>query len=94
MQCQAVFNAHSAGVNAVACLPTSQGEGLVLTAGKDHTAQLWQVLPQAKGAWACRMLAKYTGHSDAVEGLAANPSGDRLATCGWDGALLLWRTGG
>ena len=36
MQCQATFHAHSDGVNAVVCLPSSQGQGLIMTAGKDH----------------------------------------------------------
>ena len=95
MQCQATFQAHADGVNAVTFLPSSQGQGLILTAGKDHLMKLWQASPPSapKGSWACRLVAQYVGHSDAVEGLAVNPSGDRVASCGWDGALLLWRTG-
>ena len=96
MQCEATFQAHADGVNVVASLPSSQGEGLVLTAGKDNLVKLWQTTPSARGtggSWACRLLAQYAAHTDAVEGLAISPSGDRVASCGWDGALLLWRTG-
>ncbi len=93
MQCQATFHAHADGVNAVACLPAGQGQGLVLSAGKDHHVRLWQATQEDSGSWACHVVAQCVGHADAVEGMALSPSGDRLATCGWDGALLLWRTG-
>jgi len=41
----------------------------------------------------CTLLASFSGHTDAVEGLALSPDGQQAATCGWDGALLVWRTG-
>jgi WD40 repeat protein len=39
------------------------------------------------------LIASYSGHTDAVDAVAASPDGRVLATGGWDGALLLWRTG-
>ena len=93
MQCQTTFHAHADGVNAVACLPAGQGEGLILTAGKDHLVKLWQSSSGPKDSWSCRLVAQYAAHADAVESIALSPSGDRMASCGWDGALLLWRAG-
>jgi len=83
MQCQATIHAHSNGVNAVACLPSGQGQGLIMTAGTDHQVKLWQASSTASGkpgsalSWACHLVAQYTAHTDAVEGLAVNPAGDR-----------------
>jgi len=79
MQCQATFQAHTDGVSAVASLPSSQGDGLVLTAGKDNLVKLWQTTPSARGmsgSWACHLIAQYAAHTDAVEGLAISPSGE------------------
>lgn len=75
MKCQATFHAHSDGVNAVACLPSRQGQGLIMTAGKDHQVRLWQAIPGGSGpgeggAWACHLVAQYAAHTDAVEGIA------------------------
>lgn len=87
--------AHTGGVNSLALLPSSQGQGLMVSAGKDQRVCLWKVAPAGgkKGAWSCRLLAQYQGHGDAVEGVAVNPAGTRMVSCGWDGSLLLWRTG-
>lgn len=95
--CVASFAAHDGGVNDLAPVPPPAssdgrgGSGMLLSAGKDRTLCLWRLLPGA-GAGATA-LARYVGHSDAVECVAAAPSGDRCCSGGWDGQLLLWRTG-
>ncbi len=48
----------------------------------------------ASTATGARLVATYRGHADCVEGVAAAPSGRRFASCGWDGKVMLWETGG
>lgn len=97
------------GVNSLALLqtpPGANGKSLLLTSGKDHVVKLWQLSQRDKNApggkkgqgstsqgWEGKLIAQYSGHADSVEGFTVNPAGDRLATCGWDGSLMLWRTG-
>lgn len=93
---------HSGPVSDVVCLPSSQGR-LCVTTSKDRTAKLWTVSIKGGGsggedsprvASGLSPVAQYIGHADSVEGAAASPSGNRLCTAGWDGQLLIWRTGG
>ena len=109
ISCHSSFLAHEeGGVNALAILPTVAGGtngSLLLTAGKDHTVKLWQLTQKevatgakkpsdsASGGLDGKLVAEYKGHTDSVESFAVNPAGDRLVSCGWDGALILWRTG-
>lgn len=48
----------------------------------------------ASTATGARLVATYRGHADCVEGVAAAPSGRRFASCGWDGKVMVWETGG
>jgi WD40 repeat protein len=36
----------------------------------------------------------YKGHKEAVQSVAVSPGADMCCSGGWDGQLLLWRTGG
>jgi WD40 repeat protein len=36
----------------------------------------------------------YKGHKEAVQSVALSPGADMCCSGGWDGQLLLWRTGG
>jgi WD40 repeat protein len=36
----------------------------------------------------------YKGHKEAVQAVAVSPAADMCCSGGWDGQLLLWRTGG
>lgn len=45
----------------------------------------------SSGAVQC--VAEYRGHTEAVQAVAANPAGSLCCSGGWDGQLLLWRTG-
>ncbi len=87
---------HKQGINAVSCLPTSQG-GLALSAGKDHTIRLWSApamqATSSGDAQAPTCLAVYKGHKDAVEDVAASPSGSAFCSGAWDGNVHIWRTG-
>ena len=89
--------AHSKGINAVAILPTAQGP-LALSAAKDHTVRLWsapamQATSPAEAQQAASCLAVYKGHTDAVEDVAASPSGNAFCSGAWDGNVHIWRTG-
>lgn len=42
---------------------------------------------------AAQLTATFKGHTDCVEALAVSPSGQLLASAGWDGQLLIWRAG-
>ena len=88
--------AHKQGINAVSCLPSSQG-ALALSAGKDHSIRLWAA-PALKATSSGAVqpptcLAVYKGHTDAVEDVAASPSGSAFCSGAWDGNVHIWRTG-
>lgn len=94
-QCIASFAAHSGPVTAVAAVPHTH-ESLLVTGGKDHMVRLWQVAEEqatASSSSSTSLVAVYAGHKDAVEAVAVSPSGDRLCSTGWDGAVYLWQTG-
>ncbi len=60
-------------VNAIAFAPTTQGSGLLASAGKDHFIRLWDRLTgESAGRW--------NAHDRAVFGLAFSPDGKTLAT--------------
>lgn len=40
-----------------------------------------------------QLVAEYSGHKEAVQAVAAHPAGSWCCSGGWDGQLLLWRTG-
>ncbi|GAX79465.1 hypothetical protein CEUSTIGMA_g6906.t1 [Chlamydomonas eustigma] len=94
LKCESAVPAHADGVNALVSLPSSQGGQLLMSAGKDHRVALWRVT-SATEVESCSvdLLAQFVGHSDAAEGVAVSPSGTKAVSCGWDGALLVWRTG-
>ena len=89
--------AHSKGINAVTILPSAQGS-LALSAAKDHTICLWSApamhaLASEEAQQPASCLAVYKGHTDAVEDVAASPSGNAFCSGAWDGKLHVWRTG-
>ena len=89
--------AHSKGINAVTILPSAQGP-LALSAAKDHTIRLWSApamhaLASEEAQQPARCLAVYKGHTDAVEDVAASPSGNAFCSGAWDGIVHVWRTG-
>lgn len=42
---------------------------------------------------AVRCVAEYVGHTEGVQAVAAHPAGSWCCSGGWDGQLLLWKTG-
>ena len=98
------FTAHAGGVNSCAPLTNSSSSSssttdLLLTSGKDHMVRLWQ-LPSSSttDTFAAVQggpvnIAVAQGHKDAVQAVAASPSGQLCCSAGWDGKLLLWDTG-
>ena len=89
--------AHSKGINAVSILPSGQGN-LALSAAKDHTVRLWsapalQATSSGEAQEGAVCLAVYKGHTDAVEDVAASPSGGAFCSGAWDGNVHVWRTG-
>lgn len=87
----------------------SNTHSLLLSAGKDHKLRLWQLQAAAAsqqngvsskkagsssgGNAAVQCVAEYEGHQEAVQSVAASPAGSLCCSGGWDGQLLLWRTG-
>jgi len=87
------FAAHKGPIkSAVAILGETKQ---LLTAGTDCTARVWQWTGSAAkvGAAAPELLAVMKGHKASVEAAAARPDGQRCVTAGWDGQVLLWRSG-
>ena len=78
---------------------------LVLSAGKDHMVRLWRVVPgsvapdldgsgsRVVAEASSTLVASYSGHVDSVEGLALSPNREQCCSCGWDGAVFIWRSG-
>src|SRR5262249_59232524 len=73
------------------CRPISfRGAGtLPAPAGFDKTAKLWAVPPD--GTLTARQT--FSGHTDAVHGLAFSPDGTLLATASYDGRVGLFTVG-
>ncbi|KAL0040515.1 hypothetical protein WJX77_009487 [Trebouxia sp. C0004] len=88
--------AHKQGINAVSCLPSSQG-ALALSAGKDHSIRLWAApalnTTSSGAVQPPTCLAVYKGHTDSVEDVAASPSGSAFCSGAWDGNVHIWQTG-
>jgi WD40 repeat protein len=98
-----------AAVPAAATSKQHQQHSLLLSAGKDHKLKLWDIAPataavqQQNGAstkgsnsssnGSVRCVAECVGHKEAVQAVAAHPSGSWCCSGGWDGQLLLWKTG-
>ncbi|KAJ4458853.1 putative Ribosome biogenesis protein YTM1 [Paratrimastix pyriformis] len=59
----------------------------VVTASKDHTLALWQL---SRGTKAFTKQATLMGHTDSVQCCALSPDQQRLASGGWDNAVMLW----
>mmetsp|Transcript_18238 Transcript_18238/g.51079 ORF Transcript_18238/g.51079 Transcript_18238/m.51079 type:complete len:442 (-) Transcript_18238:221-1546(-) len=89
VSCTSSFFAHAGGVTALARAKAGKSSVLLFSAGKDGMVRLWQ--NESKG-WT-ELLATFEGHTESVEGVAVSPDGERLATCGWDKAIKLWRAG-
>ncbi|GFH11744.1 ribosome biogenesis protein WDR12 homolog, partial [Haematococcus lacustris] len=97
-RCTHSWTAHPSGVNTVASaalqLPgRKQAVQLVASGGKDHAVCLWQVDHASDPSPTHHLLASCRGHTDSVECVALSPDTQNLASCGWDGALLVWRAG-
>ncbi|KAJ9514404.1 hypothetical protein QJQ45_012375 [Haematococcus lacustris] len=97
-RCTHSWTAHPGGVNTVASaalqLPgRKQAVQLVASGGKDHAVCLWQVDHASDPSPTHHLLASCRGHTDSVECVALSPDTRHLASCGWDGALLVWRAG-
>lgn len=89
--------AHSKGINAVSILPSAQGP-MALSAGKDHSIRLWstpalEATESGDSQQGASCVAVYKGHTDAVEDVAASPSGSAFCSGAWDGHVHIWRTG-
>jgi WD40 repeat protein len=48
---------------------------------------------QSSSSGGVRCVAQYAGHKEGVQAVAAHPSGSWCCSGGWDGQLLLWKTG-
>lgn len=85
--------AHGHAVLQVCFAPAEGGSAswLLLSAGADHVARLWRLLPGAGGA-ALRIncVARLAAHADAVCG-AAWSSASRFVTASLDGSVRLWQ---
>lgn len=77
-----VIRAHSDWVNALAW--NSDGTQIA-TASRDKTAKVFDV------ASAGKRLITFSGHSEAVRGVAFHPGGQEVISCGDHGLLLRWK---
>ena len=80
---QAVLRTHTGAVSSAAFSPDG---ALVVTAGADGTAQIWDVDSAARHGPPLR-------HGAAVAAVAFSPNGRRVVTAGADGKALLWDVG-
>jgi hypothetical protein len=61
----------------------STPDGRLVTANADGTASVLTT--------ELEIVMSLTGHDDWVRQVAASPNGEVVATCGWDGRVMLWR---
>ncbi|HEX6345261.1 hypothetical protein [Umezawaea sp.] len=77
--------AHGANLDSVA---VSSDDRLLVTAGHDRTARLWDLADRGHPV----EVGTLTGHADTVNGVAVQPGGRVVATASWDGTAALWDT--
>jgi len=79
-----LIGAHSDWVNALAW--NAQGTRIA-TASRDKTAKVFDTKAAGK------RLITFSGHGEAVRGVAFHPGGEEVISCGDDGLLLRWKIG-
>lgn len=86
------FAAHKGAVKAAAVVPEA---GQLITGGDDCCARVWSYAYSDTTADVSvpELQAVLTGHTAAVQAVAASPDGDRCVTAGWDGQIFLFRCG-
>ncbi|KAK9785343.1 hypothetical protein WJX73_002312 [Symbiochloris irregularis] len=92
---------HSGSITALQAIPGPAS--LLLSAGKDHVARVSHV-PQLRNTASSKTVQTsasevevkgvFRGHTDAVECLAAAPSGASFCSGSWDACINLWQTQG
>jgi WD40 repeat protein len=81
---RAVLRGHTGAITAVNFSPTGD---LVVTAGQDRTARLWDTRTGA-------LLAELAEHTRPLTGAAFSPDGQRVVTTGEDNIARIWDVGG
>ncbi len=71
---------HGPGVTGLAFSPDGK---YLATAGRDHTARVWDVATR-------RAVLTYYGHETALSGVAFSPDGGQVASAGLDRAVHIW----
>ena len=79
-----VLTAHSDWINA---LDWNADGSRLATAGRDKTAKVFDLSAGGK------RLITFSGHTEAVRGVAFHPNADEVISCGDDGLLLRWKIG-
>ncbi|CAN0272971.1 unnamed protein product, partial [Phaeothamnion confervicola] len=82
-ECAAVLHGHEGDVKAVRWHPI---ERLLFSASYDDTVRVWA---EDEDDWYC--IDTLRRHTSTVWSLAVEPAGERLATAGADGNLIVWK---
>eukprot|EP00730_Choanoeca_flexa_P019806 TRINITY_DN9683_c0_g1_i1.p1 TRINITY_DN9683_c0_g1~~TRINITY_DN9683_c0_g1_i1.p1 ORF type:complete len:442 (+),score=54.15 TRINITY_DN9683_c0_g1_i1:1197-2522(+) len=85
-ECTAVYSGHTRSVKAVVSVPSSSDEHDIASTSMDETVRIWQRSRESPRV----LIGKR--HNGTVESVAAQPTGNMIATGGWDHLIHLWST--
>eukprot|EP00045_Choanoeca_perplexa_P016064 m.212022 g.212022 ORF g.212022 m.212022 type:complete len:321 (-) comp17157_c1_seq37:597-1559(-) len=84
--CQATYSGHTRSITSIASLPNDSNALDVVSASMDESIRIWQTSRSDPRVLIGRR------HNGTVQSIAAQPTGNMVASGGWDHLIHLWST--